>query len=73
MATIETRVSSNMRRLRKGDMFWEDGELWEVTGQPEIAEDVDSGDWVRVPMIRVYGGLRSRRYLYNGSYRVNLV
>ena len=71
MATIANRVTSNMRRLRKGDRFWDDGELWEVTGQPEMVDGTD--EFVRVPMIRVNGGLRSRRYLYNGSYRVNLV
>lgn len=67
--TMDKRQTSNMRRLRKGDMFYEAGELWEVTGIPEI---IGTGASVRVPMKRI-NGLRSHRYTYSGDARVRLV
>lgn len=69
--TAEKRASSNMRKLRKGDRFHEKGELWEVTGQPLWFDG--SSEFVRVPMIRVNGGVRQRRYIYRGDHRVTLI
>jgi hypothetical protein len=36
--TIESRTTTNMRRIRKGDRFIEAGELWEVTGTPRFVD-----------------------------------
>jgi hypothetical protein len=63
-----TRRTSNMRRLRKDDVFVWNREFWIVTGMPERQGDSE----VRVPMRRV-DGVRSRRHTFQADRRVTLV
>lgn len=67
--SVTERSTSNMRRLIEGDKFTEDGEMWEVVGEPETVDTVH----VSVPMKRFPHGKASRRYVYNRDHRVKLV
>ena len=62
------RLTSNMRRVRKGDMFFDGGELIEVNGWPE---DLGNGK-VRVP-VWVSSSSRPSRRTFDGDRRVDLI
>lgn len=64
------RATANMRSLQPGDRFLEDGQVWEVAA-PVIHLD-KNGQEVEVPLKRYPFGKRSRRYIYDGGWRVRL-
>ncbi len=65
--TIE-RMTSNMRRVRKGDMFFDGKELIEVMGWPE---DLGNGK-VRIS-VWVSTSSRPSRRTFDGDRRVDLI
>lgn len=67
--SVDQRETSNMRKLRVGDRFWEDGQMWEVTGEPEMVSDTT----VSVPLRKAPGGVYTKHYEYPALDRVNLV
>lgn len=67
--TAEKRATTNMRRIRKGDRFEENGIVFECAGR---SEKIDS-EFVSVPLRRTYKGSRQRSYVYNGDHRVRLI
>lgn len=68
METEMAKMTSNMRRIRKGDTFVVNGKLVTVQGFPE---KLDNGK-VKVPVL-VEGSTRPSRRTFDGDLRVNLV
>jgi hypothetical protein len=67
-AAIKERNTSNMRRIRKGDMFFDGEQLVEAMG---FAQKLDDGK-VRVP-VWVSSSSRPSRRTYDGDRRVTLL
>lgn len=64
---MKTKETTYVRRLRVGDVFWDENMLWEVTRHPET----ESGDSVLI-YIRHIEGKRAQVFRYGIDARVKL-